>query len=92
LIKGNEETKMILYFRLPKYILQKRCLCRHCIMLSKTSGDLVEHNPIYDSVNITLTVPVLYWDSRTYNKVLEDVVVGCTCVFPRYTPTLWKFL
>jgi len=54
-------------------------------MISTSNRGFVEENPLYNSVNITFKVPVLHFDrySATYNKVLEDVVVGCTCIFYR---------
>jgi len=47
-----------------------------------TSRGLVKPNRSYSSAPITLKVPVLNFNQflATYNKVLEDVVVGCTCV------------
>jgi len=53
-------AERIFFFRLPKYILQKRCLCQHCIMPSKSNPSLVEQNHLYNSMEITLKVPVLH--------------------------------
>jgi len=54
-------------------------------MLSTSNRGFAAQNVLYHSAQITLKVPVLYFDhfSATYNKVLEDVVVGCTCTFRR---------
>jgi len=52
-------------------------------MPSKSNPSLVEQNHLYNSMEITLKVPVLHLDTRsdTYRKVLEDTVVGCMCIF-----------
>jgi len=71
-------------FRIPQYILQKRCLSRHCFLLSTANHAFYRQNDMYDSVEITIQVPVLFREiaSNSLTKALEDVVVGCTCVIP----------
>jgi len=85
-IYSNSKVNLFnLVYRIPQYILQKRCLSLHCLFLSPESNRFYE-NDAYSSAAIKIQVPVLFRDTflSPFRVILEDVGVGCTCVTPLY--------